>query len=148
METVGENFDLMELEIPNPDDVQLVTLRKYMTPYIQDNVNLFESVFRPLYDKGRLLYHREIRSSMGPRVTVWDHVENRERRMLMFGSNNYLGLADDPEIKAEVIKTVETLGVGMAGPMILNGTGLLHKQLETELAAFKRKEAALVVPTG
>ena len=85
---------------------------------------------------------------MGPRVTVWDHVENRERRMLMFGSNNYLGLADDPEIKAEVIKTVETLGVGMAGPMILNGTGLLHKQLETELAAFKRKEAALVVPTG
>lgn len=125
-----------------------MNLREYFGANWRANVAVFESVFRPLYDKGLLLYHRPILSAIGPRVRVWDQNESRERDMLMFGSNNYLGFANDAEIKGKVIEAVEKFGVGMAGPMILNGTGSLQRELERQLAEFKGKEDAMVLPTG
>jgi 8-amino-7-oxononanoate synthase len=68
--------------------------------------------------------------------------------MLMFGSNNYLGFANDPQIKAKAIEAVQKFGIGMAGPMILNGTSTLHHQLEAALARFKGYEDAMILPTG
>ncbi len=145
---VGENFDLIDLPIKPPEDIHLLSLRDYFGPQIEKNVDVFEGIFRALYDKGLLLYHREVRSPIDTRVKVWDHVTQKESDMLMFGSNNYLGFANDPTIKQAVMKTLDDYGVGMAGPMILNGTGKLQRQLEKEIANFKGYEDALILPTG
>lgn len=145
---VGENFDLLDLPVKPPENVHLLSLRDYFTSNIEKNVNVFESIFRQLYDKGLLLYHREVRSPIDTRIQVWDHVTQQQSEMLMFGSNNYLGFANDPQIKEAVKKAVDEFGVGMAGPMILNGSGQLQKKLEAEIARFKGHEDAMLLPTG
>jgi 8-amino-7-oxononanoate synthase len=71
-----------------------------------------------------------------------------DRRILMFGSNNYLGLTTNPEVKAAAIDAVARYGTGCSGSRMLNGTMDLHVRLERELARFMDREAALVFGTG
>jgi 8-amino-7-oxononanoate synthase len=71
-----------------------------------------------------------------------------ERRILMFGSNNYLGLTTHPEVKAAAKEAIEKYGSGCSGSRMLNGTMTLHVQLEEKLADFMKREAALVFGTG
>ena len=70
------------------------------------------------------------------------------KKVLMFGSNSYLGLTNHPEIKKATIEAVNKYGSGCAGSRFLNGTLDIHIQLEEELAEFVGKEAALVFSTG
>ncbi|MCM0646955.1 aminotransferase class I/II-fold pyridoxal phosphate-dependent enzyme [Clostridium swellfunianum] len=70
------------------------------------------------------------------------------KRVIMLGSNNYLGLTSDPRLKEAAIKAVEKYGSGCSGSRFLNGTLDLHIELEERLAAFVKKEAALVFSTG
>lgn len=70
------------------------------------------------------------------------------KKVLMMGSNNYLGLTNHPEVKEAAILAVQTFGTGCAGSRFLNGTLIIHEQLEEELAQFARKEAALLFSTG
>src|SRR5215470_12418073 len=71
-----------------------------------------------------------------------------DRRILMFGSNNYLGLTTNPEVKAAAIEAVARYGTGCSGSRMLNGTMDLHVRLESELARFMGRESALVFGTG
>lgn len=71
-----------------------------------------------------------------------------ERPILMFGSNNYLGLTTHPEVKRAAIEAVERYGTGCSGSRMLNGTMDLHIRLEEKLAQFMKREAALVFGTG
>ncbi|HXG92632.1 MAG TPA: aminotransferase class I/II-fold pyridoxal phosphate-dependent enzyme [Blastocatellia bacterium] len=71
-----------------------------------------------------------------------------DRRILMFGSNNYLGLTTHPEVKAAAIQAIEKYGTGCSGSRMLNGTMDLHVRLEEALARFMKREAALVFGTG
>ncbi|MFH0766158.1 MAG: aminotransferase class I/II-fold pyridoxal phosphate-dependent enzyme [Calditrichota bacterium] len=70
------------------------------------------------------------------------------RRVLMMGSNNYLGLTNHPEVKEAAIAAVRKYGSGCAGSRFLNGTLRIHIELEEELANFAGKEAALLYSTG
>jgi 8-amino-7-oxononanoate synthase len=70
------------------------------------------------------------------------------RRILMIGSNNYLGLTTDPRVRDAAIKAVERYGTSCTGSRFLNGTLRLHQELEERLAAFVGMEAALVFSTG
>lgn len=70
------------------------------------------------------------------------------RRLIMCGSNNYLGLTTDPRVHRAAIEAVERFGTSCTGSRFLNGTLELHEQLERELAAWVGKEAALVFSTG
>jgi 8-amino-7-oxononanoate synthase len=70
------------------------------------------------------------------------------RKIVMVGSNNYLGLTSHPEVKAAAIAAVEKYGTGCTGSRFLNGTIDLHVELEERLAKFMKKEAALVFTTG
>jgi len=70
------------------------------------------------------------------------------KRVLMFGSNSYLGLTNHPYIKEATKKAVDKYGSGCAGSRFLNGTLDLHIELENALAQFVGKEAALVFSTG
>ena len=70
------------------------------------------------------------------------------RRILMFGSNNYLGLTTNPEVKAAAIEAIARYGTGCSGSRMLNGTMDLHVRLEEELARFMGRPSALVFGTG
>ncbi len=70
------------------------------------------------------------------------------QRLIMCGSNNYLGLTADPRVRQAAIDAVTEFGTSCTGSRFLNGTLELHEQLEHELAQWVGKEAALVFSTG
>ena len=70
------------------------------------------------------------------------------RRLLMCGSNNYLGLTTHPKVKQAALDAIARYGTSCTGSRFLNGTLELHEQLERELADWVGKPAALVFSTG
>ncbi len=70
------------------------------------------------------------------------------QRLIMCGSNNYLGLTTHPKVREAAIKAVERYGTSCTGSRFLNGTLAMHEQLEHELAEWVGKEASLVYSTG
>ncbi len=92
--------------------------------------------------KGVYPYFRCIDSEQDTEVTMGG------KKVLMFGSNSYLGLTNHPRIKEAAIEAVRKYGTGCAGSRFLNGTLDIHLQLENELAEFVGKDEALVYSTG
>lgn len=114
---------------------------------IEKKSDIFEKCFRFTRAKELMAAHlypyfRVIESAQDPEVIIGG------RKMIMIGSNNYLGLTNHPRVKDAVIETVRKYGSGCAGSRFLNGTLDIHVQLEEKLAGFIRKEAALVFSTG
>jgi 8-amino-7-oxononanoate synthase len=75
-------------------------------------------------------------------------VVHQGRRVIMCGSNNYLGLTTHPRVRQAAIDAVSKYGTSCTGSRFLNGTLELHHQLERELASWVGKEAGLVFSTG
>ncbi|GHT41577.1 8-amino-7-oxononanoate synthase [Bacteroidia bacterium] len=93
-------------------------------------------------DKGIYPYFRAIESDQDTEVTI------NGKRVLMFGSNAYLGLTNHPKVKEAALEAVKKYGTGMAGSRFLNGTLDIHVALEKKIAAFLGKEDALMYSTG
>lgn len=72
----------------------------------------------------------------------------RGHRLIMCGSNNYLGLTTHPKVRAAAVEAIRKYGTSCTGSRFLNGTLEMHEQLEHELAEWVGKEAALVFSTG
>lgn len=72
----------------------------------------------------------------------------RGQRLIMCGSNNYLGLTTHPKVRQAAIDAIEKFGTSCTGSRFLNGTLELHEQLEKELAEWVGMPAALVFSTG
>ena len=70
------------------------------------------------------------------------------KRLIMIGSNNYLGLTTHPRVKQAAIDAIQKYGTSCTGSRFLNGSLELHKELERRLAKFIGKEAAIVFSTG
>lgn len=70
------------------------------------------------------------------------------RRLIMCGSNNYLGLTTHPRVRQAAIEAIKRYGTSCTGSRFANGTLELHEQLERELAEFVGKQAALIFTTG
>ncbi len=87
-------------------------------------------------------YFHAIEENEGPVV----HIDGR--KIIMAGSNNYLGLTAHPHVKEAAIKAVEKYGTGCSGSRYLTGTLDLHVELERRLAAFFGKEDCLLYSTG
>lgn len=83
-----------------------------------------------------------LESEAGPEVTI------DGRRLIMLGSNNYLGLTQDPRVKEAAKQAIDRYGSGCTGSRLMNGTLDLHLELEGRLAGFVQKEASLVFTTG
>jgi 8-amino-7-oxononanoate synthase len=110
----------------------------------------------PVFDKCRVLaervqaaqaadmycYFRTIESAQEPEVVVGG------RRLVMLGSNNYLGLSNHSKVKEAAMEAVRRYGTGCAGSRLLNGTLGLHEALEEKLARFVGKPAAVTFSTG
>ena len=70
------------------------------------------------------------------------------KRRIMLGSNNYLGLTNNPEVIEAGKKALDQYGSGCSGSRFLNGTLKMHLELEEELADFLHKEAVVTFPPG
>lgn len=93
-------------------------------------------------EAGLYPYFNPIEETTGTEVVIGG------RRLIMVGSNNYLGLTSDPRVKEAAIDAVKRYGSSCSGSRFLNGTLRLHEELEERLADFLRKEAAIVYSTG
>ncbi|OCW95990.1 8-amino-7-oxononanoate synthase [Macellibacteroides sp. HH-ZS] len=87
-------------------------------------------------------YFRMIESDQDTEVVI------SGKKVLMFGSNAYLGLTNHPKVKEAAIEAIKKYGTGCAGSRFLNGTLDLHIQLEKRLAEFVGKEEAIIYSTG
>lgn len=97
---------------------------------------------REVQEQGWYPYFKPIESGAGAEVWV------DGRKMIMIGSNNYLGLTQDPRLVEAAKKAVEQYGSGCTGSRFLNGTLPLHVELEEKLAEYMGRESALVFSTG
>jgi len=108
---------------------------------LQEKLSKFD-LPRKIIDAGIYPYFRVIESDQDTVVTI------DGKKVLMFGSNSYLGLTSDPRIKEAAKKAIDQYGTGCAGSRFLNGTLDIHIELEERLAKFTGKEGALCFSTG
>lgn len=87
-------------------------------------------------------YFRAISSEQDPEVII------NGKKVLMFGSNCYSGLVNDPRLKEAAIEATRKYGTGCAGSPFLNGTLDLHKKLEARIAEYIGKEDVMIYSTG
>ena len=92
--------------------------------------------------KGIYPYFHALESRQAPEVQM------EGKRRIMLGSNNYLGLTENPEIIQAGLDALKEYGTGCSGSRFLNGTLKMHLELEDELARFLHKEAVMTFPTG
>ena len=97
---------------------------------------------RELRKENLYAYYRTISSGQSPEVTI------DGQKVVMLGSNNYLGLTENEEVKAAAAQALAKYGTGCAGSRLLNGTLDIHVALEERLAQFMGTEAALTFSTG
>lgn len=92
--------------------------------------------------QGLYPYFHPFQENEGPEVVI------NGRKVIMAGSNNYLGLTTHPRVKEAAKKAIEKYGTGCSGSRYLTGTVDLHVELEERLAKFMNKEACMTFSTG
>lgn len=85
---------------------------------------------------------RSITSAQGPEITIG------KRKVICFCSNNYLNFASDPSLQEEAIQAIRRFGFGAGASRYISGNSAIYPKLEQAAAKYKKKEAALVFPTG
>ena len=100
------------------------------------------TVAKELKKAGLYPYFMPLDETEGTEVTIGD------KRLVMVGSNNYLGLTTHPKVREAAIEATRRFGTSCTGSRFLNGTLAWHLELEERLAEYMEKEAALVFSTG
>lgn len=122
--------------------MQQEQLENFMTLDVKD----FDRYYQDESQKGVALFRRLMMGPMDARVNI--SFQGQLRECIMLGSNNYLGFANDPYIKEQIIQAINKYGMGVSGPPLLNGHTYLHQELEKRLAKLKNTEDALLFPSG
>lgn len=106
--------------------------------------NRYQSYQEPQKAKAQNLYpfFRNIQSEQATEVMV------EGKKVLMFGSNSYLGLTTHPKVKEAAINAIKKYGSSLSGSRYMNGTSDKHTELEHRIARFLNKEAAALYSTG
>lgn len=112
-----------------------------MIKKLHDKIAQFQ-VANVLREAGLYPYFRPIESAQDTEVII------DNKRVLMFGSNSYLGLTNHPLIKEASKHAIDKYGTGCAGSRFLNGTLDIHIELENRLASYVGKEATVLFSTG
>ena len=125
--------------------VSLVDIKWREIYFIMDNKVLESFLKENLADlKSKGLYNviDPLEGSNGPIIEI------SGKELINLSSNNYLGLATDPRLKAAAIEAIKMYGVGAGAVRTINGTLELHVKLEEKLAKFKHTEAAITFQSG
>ncbi len=108
---------------------------------LQDKLSVYDTP-QKIMEAGLYPYFRVIESDQDTEVII------NGKKVLMFGSNSYLGLTCHPKIKEAAKKAIDKYGTGCAGSRFLNGTLDIHIELEERLARLMNKEGAICYSTG
>ena len=108
---------------------------------LQDRLSEYDAP-QKVMEAGIYPYFRVIESDQDTEVLI------NGKKVLMFGSNSYLGLTNHPKIKEAAKKAIDKYGTGCAGSRFLNGTLDIHIELEDRLARLMNKDAAICYSTG
>src|SRR3972149_11113343 len=109
---------------------------------VTNKLNFIVEELDKLKELGLLINIRTVESPQGAWITV------DGKKVLNLCSNNYLGFANNPQVKSSAQKAIETYGVGPAAVRTIAGTTTLHKELERKLALFKGAESTLTFQSG
>lgn len=116
-------------------------------------MDLFDKCYN--YKEGSALYDAKIAEEQGlyPFFLPFEETEGTEvvykgRRIIMLGSNNYLGLTHHPKVKEAAKKAIDEYGTSATGSRFMNGTLKIHRELEDALGEFLNKESVIVFSTG
>lgn len=112
-----------------------------MRKKLQDRISAFKDA-QLIKEQGLYPYFRSIESAQDTEVIIGG------KKVLMFGSNSYLGLTNHPLIKQASKEAIEKYGTGCAGSRFLNGSLDIHLELERRLADYVGKESAVLFSTG
>jgi glycine C-acetyltransferase len=113
-----------------------------------DRLSYFSAYLKELNKNNQFYYSRKVVSETDREVSIIDPNTGLKKKMLMFGSNNYLGLANHPHVCNSVKKAINKYGIGMGGPPLLNGYSALMHELEERLSALKHAESTIIFPSG
>lgn len=106
---------------------------------LQDNIN---KELENLKNAGKFKVERELEGAQGPEVEI------NGKKVLMFASNNYLGLANHPEIVKSAEEALKEYGFGLSSVRFISGTETIHKKLEKKLSEFLGTEDAILYSTN
>ena len=106
------------------------------------NLGWVDDELESLKNEGRYVPIRILETSQGA------HVKIEGKEVLNMCSNNYLGLANNPEVKKAVIEAIDEYGIGAGAVRSIAGTMEIHMKLEEKVASFKHMESALVYQGG
>lgn len=123
------------------EELEQLSIFEPRTPDVFEKCRTFTAA-KEVMAVGMYPYFHVMESEQSPEVIV------EGKKMIMLGSNNYLGLTSHPKVKGAAIDAIKKYGSGCAGSRLLNGTLDLHVELEEKLASFFHKEAALTFSTG
>lgn len=132
--------------VENVENFSLHDFYKLGWETVSTKTSFFSPYFRGMVHDGFIM--REARGAAAHRMPVADPETGEIRDVLMFGSNNYLGLANEPFVVEKTIKAIRQFGIGCGGPPLLNGYTSLHHELERRLARWKRCEDAALFSSG
>ena len=108
----------------------------------RDESDIFARQLKALRARSLNRHLREISSPSGAIVDL------EGKRLINFSSNDYLGLANDPQLRAAATKAIAEFGIGAGASRLISGTQSPHLRLETALAKWKETEAALCFSSG
>lgn len=106
--------------------------------YTKELLDFLTGEVEQLKKEGRFKNELALTSAQGPRVKV------KDKEVLMFASNNYLGLASHPRIIAAAKSCLDDFGFGLSSVRFISGTTVLHQELEKEVAGFLQTEDAIL----
>src|SRR5665811_1005166 len=110
--------------------------------YIKKLQNDIEGELENLKQAGKFKIEREIEGAQGPEVEI------AGQKVLMFASNNYLGLANDKEIVKSAKDALDQYGFGLSSVRFISGTETIHRTLEKKVAEFLGTEDAILYTTN
>ncbi|MBK8847659.1 MAG: pyridoxal phosphate-dependent aminotransferase family protein [Bacteroidetes bacterium] len=133
---------------PYFDNISLKDFIESDDPLLESRIANLNRFTSDLFANGHNLYRREILSAAADTVIINDPLTNLPKEMIMFGSNNYLGLANNSYIAEKVKEAVDIYGIGIGGPPLLNGNSHLHVVLENRISKFKDTQATMLFSCG
>ncbi len=140
---VSEIRFTIDLEGLSGEVFEYITFGKYFYSLIYMNtLDFITEELGKLKEDGLFINIRTIEGPQGAWITV------DGKKVFNLCSNNYLGLANDPQIKSAAQKAIEDYGVGPAAVRTIAGTTTLHKELERKLALFKGAESTISFQSG
>lgn len=143
--SLNKNFNLEHI---NCDNLSLADFSEYKGEDIFDVAKLFSAFYQDTVSKKDMVYGNPIGTAPKAEFKVYDRYVGKERDFLNFCSYNYLGYSCNPEVIKAVQDALNKYGTGAVSAPLLSGYYDLSQKLEEGIAKFKKKEAAVIFPTG